>query len=196
MKILILIVLMNIILVLLFPACSSRIDTPVTDADSTIIYLPKNDQDITAAITLYRKISKKTGKLIGEGTVFNVEKDEMVNALVELDNHFAYDDRELMFHVHWIDSDGNDLFMKRIDLASGDSATTIKSSISISPEKRQPGDYLVRLYLFRELIAEKKFELLPESLDTIVTKEPVPEKITPGKKSGKKTGKKKKTATD
>jgi uncharacterized protein YcfL len=179
------------ILLQVMPACSSRNETPFMDADSA-----KKSDGISAKMTLCRKVSKKTGKLIDAGNVFTIKEDEMVHAIVELENRFAYGDRELMFHFDWIDKDGSDLFMKRIDLAPDDTTATIKSSVSISPEKRQPGEYLVRLYLFRELIAEKKFELLPESSDTVSIKEPVPAKDVPTKKTGKKTGKKKKAATD
>ena len=36
---------------------------------------------------------------------------------------------------------------------------TLKSSISTPPGKRDPGTYSLQVYLFRELIAEKSFQL-------------------------------------
>ncbi len=64
-----------------------------------------------------------------------------------------------MFHVDWIDPEGRSFYLKRIDLLPGDSTASLISSISVSPDKRLPGKYLLRIYLFRELIAEKYFEL-------------------------------------
>ncbi len=149
-------------LLILMPACSTRYQEPVTGAGSTIVYLPKYAGDISAKITFCRKISKKTGKLIDTGTVFTISNDEMVHAVVDLENRQAYKDEILMLHLEWINQDGSELFRKRIDLAPADSASVLKSSISISPDKRQPGEYLLQVYLFRELIAEKKFSLLQE----------------------------------
>jgi hypothetical protein len=40
-----------------------------------------------------------------------------------------------------------------------DTVSTITGSISITPDKRPPGEYLLQVYLFDEVIAEKKFEL-------------------------------------
>ena len=67
-----------------------------------------------------------------------------------------------MFHFDWIGPDGETFYMKRVYLSQQDSTLTISSSISISPEQRDTGEYKLRVYLFRELIAEKKFEVLPE----------------------------------
>jgi hypothetical protein len=152
-------------LLMFMPACSTRYQEPLTTADSTIVYPPKKTGDISAKITFCRKISKKTGKLIDAGSVFTIGNDEMVHAVVDLENRFESGDRDLMLHLQWIDQDGGDIYRKRIDLTSADSTSTLKSSISISPDKRQPGEYLLQVYLFRELIAEKKFRLLPEEIN-------------------------------
>ncbi len=71
-----------------------------------------------------------------------------------------------MFHIDWIDSTGNSLYKKRIDLSPSDSSSRIISSISLSPPKRKVGEYIVRVYLFRELIAEKKFQLVELNTDS------------------------------
>jgi hypothetical protein len=158
------------IVLLLFPvlfgmmtACSERSGIPVTDADSTIVYPPRQADGINAKIVLCRKQDKKTGTHIGLGTVFAIGEKESVNAFVDLENRFVAGNRELMFHLDWIGPDGKSIFLKRIDLPSTDSSGTISSSISISPEKRQAGEYILKVYLYRELIAEKHFELVDES---------------------------------
>lgn len=150
------------LLLLVAPGCSSRIETPVTGEDSTITYPPKKTDGISAKITLCRKVSKKTGNRIGEGTLFSIKEKEWVRAFVDIEHRFNDDKRELMFHLDWNDANGRSFYLKRIDLSPDDSSSTIKSSISISPGKRKPGKYTLRVYLFRELIAEKEFELRPE----------------------------------
>jgi len=104
-------------------------------------------------------VSKKTGKLIGEGSSFKIKAKRKVRASIELKNRFAFGDQELMFHIDWIGPDGESIYRKRYDLYPTDSTSTIKSTISISPKKRQAGDYKFQLFLFNELIAEKPFEL-------------------------------------
>ncbi|MBE0637144.1 MAG: hypothetical protein IH598_01320 [Bacteroidales bacterium] len=143
--------------------CSSRSSVPFADEDQTIIYPPKSPDDISATITLCRKISKKTGKPVGAGTVFKIKEKENLRAVIDLENAFTHGNRALMFHFDWIKPDGKSLFLKPVTLSPGDSTSTISSSISIAPEVRQPGDYQLKLYYFRELIAEKKFTLVTMS---------------------------------
>ena len=162
MKLITLTIFLVIALLLFNAGCSSRSEHPVTLADSTITYPAKSADNISAKITLCRNISKKTGKRIGEGTLFTIRENENVRAIVDLENIFKTSNRELMFHLDWINENGNSVFLKRIDLSPDDSSFTLISSLSISPEKRQPGEYNFRVYLFRELIAEKKFKLRPE----------------------------------
>ena len=189
MKLFILTMFLMISLLLVLPGCSSRIEMPVTVADSTIVYPAKTPDGISVKISLCRKLSNKTGKRIGEGTVFTIKEKESVYAFIDLENRFLHSDRELMFHIDWIDADGRSLYQKRIDLSPGDSSSTITSSISISPDKRQPGAYLLRIYLFRELIAEKKFELRAESQVTPSQEEGITANIILYRNVDKKTGK-------
>jgi hypothetical protein len=172
--------------------CSSRIEKPVITADSTITYPAKKADGISAKITLCKKVSSKTGKRIGEGTVFTIRDNENVFAFADLENRFLHNDLDQMFHIDWIDPAGRSFYLKRIDLLRGDSSSTITSSISISPDKRQPGEYLMRIYLFRELIAERKFELREETRITPIEVEGIRANIifcsAVSKKSGKRIG--------
>ena len=106
---------------------------------------------------------KKTGKIIGAGTVFTIKKKAKVRAIIDLENRDDYLDNELKFKVEWIGPDSNSFYSKLIDLSPGDSSSTLKSSISITPKKRQPGNYILRVYLYKTLFAEKKFELHSKS---------------------------------
>jgi hypothetical protein len=143
--------------------CSERSQSTIKDADSTIIYPSKEPNGIEAKIILCRKQDKKTATHIQPGTAFAISENESVFAFIELENVFIRSERKLMFHIDWIGPDGKSVFLKRIDLSSTDSTTTISSSISVSPEKRQAGDYILKVYLFRELIAEKQFKLVDEN---------------------------------
>ena len=179
------------LIALLLPAlsgCSSRNETPTTSEDSTIVYFPKQPDGVSANIMLCRKVGSKTGKRIGEGTVFTIMDNAKVHAFFDLENRKNYMDKEMMFHAEWIGPNDKSFYRKRIDLLPDDSSSTINSSISITPEKRQSGNYIVRFFLFRELIAEKKFELHDEVI--ITGKEfDISADITLYRKIGKKTGK-------
>jgi hypothetical protein len=168
--------------------CSSRYETPTNSEDSTIVYSAKQPDGIIASITLCRKMGKKTGKRIGEGTVFTIMDKAKVYALFDLKNRNYFTDKEMMFHVEWIGPNGKSFYRKRIDLLPVDSSSTISSSISITPEKRLPGNYTVRFFLFRELIAEKNFTLRDDV--PITGKEfDITANIILYRKIGKKTGK-------
>ena len=159
------IVLLPIVVSLLFLAgagCSSREKKPVTLADSTIIYPSKKTDGLTATIALCRKIDKKTGKRIGEGTAFTIMEKTRAHAIADIPNLSLKEGKGLMFHFNWIGPNGKSFFKKQIDIFPNDSSSSISSTISIKPGTRQAGDYKIQLYFFRELIAEKKFTLFPE----------------------------------
>ena len=101
--------------------------------------------------------------MIGTGTVFTIKEKAKVRALINLENRDDYLNNELKFKVEWIGPDSNSFYSKMIDLSPGDSSSTIKSSISNIPTKRQPGNYMLRVYLYKTLLAEKKFELRSKS---------------------------------
>jgi hypothetical protein len=171
--------------------CSERALEPVILPDSTIVFPSKKADDISAKITFCNKLGSKTGKRIGEGTVFTIREKESVYAVVDLDNRFLNLGREQMIHIDWIDPDGSSFYRKRIDLLPGDSSSAITSSISISPNKRQAGEYILRIYLFRELIAEKKFELQTESQAALARAEGIQANIVFCKSVDKETGERK-----
>lgn len=168
--------------------CSSRIETSVTENDSTIVYPSKKSNGVTARVTLYRKVDKGTGELFGAGTVFSTMDNANLRAFVELDNLNNSDYNDLMFHFDWIDPSGKSFYIKRVDLSPDDSVSTIKSSISVSPEQREPGEYMLRIYFFRELIAEKRFEFLPQLEIDPDNESGISANITLYRKKSKKSG--------
>jgi hypothetical protein len=177
------------VLLLLLANCSSRIDEPTIGDDATINYPAKQAGDISAKINFCRRIDKESGEATGEGQVFSLIEDGVLYAVAEFENQYKHLDNGLMFHYDWIDSTGESFFCNQFDVPAGDSTSFITSSISISPEKREAGEYLFKLYYFRELIAEKQFELLPALMvNDNVIKNLAPE-ITLYRTVSKKTGK-------
>ncbi|MFH1279919.1 MAG: hypothetical protein ABIK65_16270 [Candidatus Eisenbacteria bacterium] len=140
--------------------CGDREEFGSEGENGTTVFAPKKGDGVTAAITFCEKVGSKTGKPIGEGTVFIAGEDEKVRALVEIGNARALGERELMFHLMWIDPEGNSFYTKRIDITPEGGEAEIQSAISIPPDKREPGIYTLRVFLFRERIAEKTFELI------------------------------------
>lgn len=147
--------------------CSKRSETPVLAPDSTFVYAGKSAGDVSATITLAdkAKVSKKTGKRLGVTRTFDIGTDEKVHAFVDLENAGARGGRPLLLHMVWINPDRETIFQKRLEYAPGDTTTALSSALSITKGKRAPGEYSFRVYLFRELIAEKFFTLRGESID-------------------------------
>jgi len=156
--------------ILFTSGCSSREEKPLALNDSTIVYPSKYETGLLPKITLSNKISKKTGRPIKPATIFQLQEEAKLYASIDLENQAMVNERDLMFHIDWIDSAGNSFYKKRIDFSPDDSSSRITSSISVSPQKRQTGNYSARLYLFRELIAEKKFQLVESMTDSATIK--------------------------
>lgn len=152
--------------VLLISGCSSRMDSPViNDEDGSVTYNPKDEAGITAEVLLYKGIDEDTGLPLTAGS-FTLGENSKVYADVRLVNKNSHPDQNLMFHLDWIDPTGNSFFKKRIDLTSGDTLTELKSAISAETGRRDTGEYKFRVYLFRELIAEKRFSLTSYNVDS------------------------------
>ncbi len=168
--------------------CGSRDEKPVTLAGSTISYPPKKADGVSATISLYRKTDKKTGKRIGEGTAFTLMEKTRVRAMADIANLSSEREKELMFHLNWVGPNGKSLYKKRIGVFPNDSLLGIRSAISILPGSRQPGNYKIQLYFFRELIAEKNFRLFPEFNPASFYRDKSQPQIALFKKAGRKTG--------
>lgn len=183
-----LIILLTITSLAFLTVCSDRLETPSEGENSTIISRSKSANGIEASIIFCKGISKKTGKPIKDDTVFTLNEKAKVYTVVKLSNRKLNKEKDLMFHIDWLDSAGNSFYKKRIDLTPSDTSAIISSSISISPDKRNVGQYIVRIYLFRELIAEKHFHLekFVEKPKQIIKEEKPKKKIKSQKKDVKK----------
>ncbi len=140
-----------------------------------------------AEITFCRKIGKKSGKRIGTAQHFKTAEKRYVHGLVDFRNIRPH--RLYAVHLVWIKPGGREIFRrsaevvtepvadgyetvirwkKAEDLAylkeerrgSRQSAFTLGSRLNISHSRQRiPGDYLMRVYLDRRLLLEKKFTL-------------------------------------
>jgi hypothetical protein len=137
------------------------VDAPSADADSTVVWASKDPAGVAAGITLCRAFRRKSGEPIGAGRAFTLADDAKVRALVRLRGLPEDGGRALMFHVVWLGPGNDEIYTKRVDLVPEGTEGELRSAISIPPHRRDPGIYALRVYLFRELIAEKRFELLP-----------------------------------
>ena len=139
-------------------------------------------------VTLCRKIGSKTGRRIGAGTSFRMSKKSRVQAMVDFSNvtagkdytvHLVWirpDGREMYRRfaevrqqavatdtfrtvVRWLDAE--DLHKVRADTLDGAAPQfTLDSRLNTSLSKqREPGEYLLRVYLDRRLLREDTFTL-------------------------------------
>ncbi|MCA9758314.1 MAG: hypothetical protein KDA27_21140 [Candidatus Eisenbacteria bacterium] len=143
--------------------CSSRSETPTLTADSTLIRAAKEPGGIEASITFCGKSETKSGRRRAVSDVFTADDDAKVYAYVDLENQSGLGDRPLDVHLVWIGPDESSFFTKRIEYTPSDSASTLSSRISLPADRRDPGSYSLRVYVFRELIAERAFEVLHTS---------------------------------
>jgi len=134
-------------------------------AQRGVTLLPENSinhamaSKLSPEIVFCEKVSKKTGEFIGIDSVFVRDKKAKVRAYVDLDNIQSFKDVKLMFDLVWLGPDGEKFYSKDIELSRSGDEPQLYSSISIPPDKREPGKYVLEVYLFDELIAAKNFVL-------------------------------------
>ena len=147
---------------LLFVGCTTRYKTPEITPNSTHIFKPKGDQAICTDILLSTLVSKKSPKPLFPLDTFPLIENKILRSFIYVDRQHTTENQPLDFHVDWINPKGVSIFCKQYQLNPNDSASLITSSISLNPDVRMAGNYKLRVYLFRELIAEKPFVLQTE----------------------------------
>jgi len=142
--------------------------------------------EFSAAITLCRKVSRKSGRPIGAGDSFKMAGKSYVNALVDFRG--VQPGRTYVVHLVWVRPDGKAIFrkyaevvqtvqeddsfrtvirwldgvdlhkVKRDTLTSEEPVFTLQSRLNISnKKKRVPGQYALRVYLDRRLLLARSF---------------------------------------
>lgn len=108
---------------------------------------------------------RKAAGLPEDERVFDLEEDARILATVWLDNVYARGTRPMTVHLIWVNPDQKKVFKRMIEYTPNDSTQKITSSFTIPPSRRSPGFYKLRVYLHRELIAEKALELRGTGLE-------------------------------
>jgi hypothetical protein len=130
------------------PSLRTASDESAAPADSTSV-----------AAAAPGKQVRKQRPLEPEEHVFDMEEGAKVSAAITLENPYGRGGRPLPLHLVWINPAQKAAFRKMVEYVPNDSSNVLISNFGISPSKRVPGHYSLRVYLFRELIAEKFFEL-------------------------------------
>lgn len=157
-------VLLAPFLVLIFAGCSSRLDPVVNNEFGSVLYSPKDSSDLDAGILLY-KGTDKAGRFLVTDT-FTIGEKSRVFASINILNRIHHRGEDIMVHIDWLDPYGNSFFKKREDLTADDTVSVLSSAISIPSDRRETGNYKFRVYLFRELAAEKSFFLVNYNADS------------------------------
>lgn len=156
-------------LLMIFSGCATRSTRTIILDDGTIQYPARDNEGPDARITFCKKISTRSGKPIGSGVIFEINPKNNLRTIIHI-NDLPLEKTTHLFHIDWINPYGRSFFLKPVLIHASDTAV-ITSSISLSPETRDTGQYLLRLYYFRELIAEKYFTLVPDDgLDEAIIK--------------------------
>jgi hypothetical protein len=147
--------------IMLASGCNSRKEKPIAADDFTVQFLSKKVNDVAATITFFTDFETETGEPADPGEMFTLRDKANLRAIVNLRGLPVEKYPELMFHLDWISPNERSFFTRRTDLVAFNPDTALQSSISLSPDRRQPGIYRLKVYYFRELIAMKSVELLP-----------------------------------
>ena len=146
-----------------------------------------------AEVTFCRSVSKKSGKLVGVGEHFGVDKGSKIRAFVDVRN--LDPDRVHSFHLVWLKpGEQKESFRKYAEVSleemeggwsksilwkKAEDLTHFKEEIqegeepgvrlstvmNVAPEReRTQGLYTFRVYFNRELLTEKTFELLGQEI--------------------------------
>jgi hypothetical protein len=114
---------------------------------------------LASTITFCSKVGKSSGKLYGVADSFVLEKGQRVRGIVDIKG--ARPGRELVFHLLWLTPEGKDAFMKREAVVPEETTARLETSLALDPDRRDPGTYLLKVYLFRKLLVAEPVELLP-----------------------------------
>jgi hypothetical protein len=112
-----------------------------------------------ASISFCSRVGKESGTLYGVSDVFTLRDEAKVYGVIDLTN--VRPGEELVLHVLWLTPDGRDAFLKRVVVKPDGPEARVETSLSLSPRRRDPGAYRLKVYLFRMLLAEKPVEFVP-----------------------------------
>lgn len=136
-------------LVLLLVGCVARESESVLASDGTSVFPARNGEGPAASVGFSQ------GDRSDSTDVFGLVQGGSVEASVRLTQLSAFAGRELLVHLSWTRPDGRLLSKKSIRRPCDGSPLVVETSMSADPRDRAPGAYKLRVYVFRELIAER-----------------------------------------
>lgn len=169
--------------------CARFLDQPVQSDEFTKVFPQKMDNALVGELFLYRKIDKASGEPIGEGHIFTRMEKSRIQTKLLLKKDDLLENKTALVHFDWIGPDGKSFYIKQVELLITDSSMEALSSISLSPETRDEGQYKLHVYLFRERILEKSFSVVSAFQSDEINPDDFVESITLYRKKGRKTGK-------
>jgi hypothetical protein len=173
-------------LIAIFAACTECEKTSGNIDDSVNNHLETGSIDVK--IDFFTQYNSDSEAPLNIDTIFTLHDKCNLRTNVEIENIRPSDYPVHLFHFDWIDADDKSIFIKKFELSPKEVVLPLTSSMSISPDKRSPGNYKLKVYCFRKLIAEKSFRLLPENtINTMVAQRFNPQ-IVFGKSIHKKSG--------
>jgi hypothetical protein len=122
----------------------------------------KDTLSVKSAEPAPKKTEKRARR---EERIFDLEEGARVQATVAIENRHARGARPLLLHTVWLKPDGKRTYKKMLTLDPTGPDSTVTTSFTIDPARRPAGTYTLQVFLFRELVAEKTFELRGEGLD-------------------------------
>lgn len=177
------------VVLLLLTACSSD---ELQQVERSAAGQALDTAGFSVQTTLCRKVGSRSGRRIGVGDAFRMDRKSYVRAFVDFDNVVA--DRPYTVHLVWIRPDGKEMFRKfaevrqtkaeagtyntvitwrkaedlhavRADTVRSETpAFTLASRLNISSSKqREPGNYRFRVYLDRRLLHTETFSVAARS---------------------------------
>ncbi|MEJ2104860.1 MAG: hypothetical protein P8X47_09825, partial [Ignavibacteriaceae bacterium] len=154
-----------------YSLCIYLFDKLIGEKDFELVKAEKKEKtaskieskNLHARIIFGEKISKKTGLPIKPDTIFTLMYNRKLRAVIYIEKSDSSVKVQKSFLIEWIGPDNKSFYTKKVRFSPDDSTLSILSSISLSPQKRQLGNYLLRVYYAKKLVGEKKFLLtLPE----------------------------------
>ncbi|MCK4546877.1 MAG: hypothetical protein KAW17_05460 [Candidatus Eisenbacteria sp.] len=112
---------------------------------------------VGASITFCSNVGKSSGKMYGVADSFVLKSGKKLRGVVDVEN--AEPGEELVFHLLWVKPTGKKAFVKRVAMTPEESTTRFQTSLSLNPEKREAGTYLLKVYLFRKLLVAREVDL-------------------------------------
>lgn len=112
-------------------------------------------------IVICRRIDKKSKRPVGVSDEFTIKDGAKIFSVITIKDSRKKTPDKSFIKVEWVGSGNKPFYNKKYKFSPENGTLQLSSSISISPDKRKPGEYKCRVYYNSFLIGEAKFKLVP-----------------------------------